>query len=155
MDWRNCTYKYCISYIDMYGKDIHMGQSIVTPLNPHLPVSTVVPLLLLFCDCGGAGGMVGGFTEMPFDTKAHLISYHTEGQGENTVGGAIPVDTRPLTPHLHPFSPVTLTPNPLVSHRKCLCSSCRRKWTQEWPRPPPWAWAWPRPPPWAWAWAWV
>ncbi|GLD67701.1 desmoglein-2-like protein, partial [Lates japonicus] len=26
----------------------------------------------------------GGFTEMPFDTKSHLINYRTEGQGENT-----------------------------------------------------------------------
>ncbi|KAI4829205.1 hypothetical protein KUCAC02_023265 [Chaenocephalus aceratus] len=37
-------------------------------------------LLLLFCGCGEAAG----FTEMPFDTKSHLINYRTEGQGENT-----------------------------------------------------------------------
>lgn len=29
--------------------------------------------------------MTGAFTEMPFDTKEHLISYHTEGQGEDRV----------------------------------------------------------------------
>uniref|UniRef100_A0A3Q3WQK7 Cadherin domain-containing protein n=1 Tax=Mola mola TaxID=94237 RepID=A0A3Q3WQK7_MOLML len=46
----------------------------------------LIPLLLLFCHCGGAGGLPGGFTEMPFDTKPHLFNYHTEGQGENTVG---------------------------------------------------------------------
>ncbi|XP_047199070.1 desmoglein-2-like [Hippoglossus stenolepis] len=44
----------------------------------------LIPLLLLFCQCGGAAGVSGGFTEMPFDTKSHLINYHTEGQGENT-----------------------------------------------------------------------
>ncbi|XP_070687719.1 desmoglein-2.1-like [Pempheris klunzingeri] len=40
-----------------------------------------IPLLLLFCQCAG---LPGGFTEMPFDTKSHLINYRTEGQGENT-----------------------------------------------------------------------
>uniref|UniRef100_A0A3B4V411 Desmoglein-3-like n=1 Tax=Seriola dumerili TaxID=41447 RepID=A0A3B4V411_SERDU len=45
----------------------------------------LIPLLLLFCQCGGAAGLPGGFTEMPFDTKSHLINYRTEGQGENTV----------------------------------------------------------------------
>ncbi|XP_032363606.1 LOW QUALITY PROTEIN: desmoglein-2-like [Etheostoma spectabile] len=40
--------------------------------------------MLLFCNCGGAGGLPDGFTEMPFDTKSHLINYRTEGQGENT-----------------------------------------------------------------------
>ncbi|XP_071393559.1 desmoglein-2.1-like [Centroberyx affinis] len=44
----------------------------------------LIPLLLLFCNCGGARGLPGGFTEMPFDTKSHLMAYHTEGQGENT-----------------------------------------------------------------------
>ncbi|KAG7488417.1 hypothetical protein MATL_G00034290 [Megalops atlanticus] len=44
-----------------------------------------VPLLLLFCSCGsaGAGGIPGVFTDLPFDAKEHLISYHTEGQGED------------------------------------------------------------------------
>ncbi|XP_070689059.1 desmoglein-2.1-like [Pempheris klunzingeri] len=43
-------------------------------------------LLLLFRQClpGGCAGLPGGFTEMPFDTKSHLINYRTEGQGENT-----------------------------------------------------------------------
>ncbi|MFT7809624.1 desmoglein-2-like [Arapaima gigas] len=45
----------------------------------------LVPLLLLFCTCGSAaaGGIGGGFTDIPFDTKEHLIAYHTEGQGED------------------------------------------------------------------------
>ncbi|XP_051951196.1 desmoglein-2-like [Xyrauchen texanus] len=42
----------------------------------------LIPLLLLLCQCGAAG-MAGRFTEMPFDTKEHLIAYHTEGQGED------------------------------------------------------------------------
>ncbi|CAK6969743.1 desmoglein-2.1-like [Scomber scombrus] len=44
----------------------------------------LIPLLLLLCQCGDAAGLPGGFTKMPFDTKSHLINYHTEGQGENT-----------------------------------------------------------------------
>ncbi|XP_054623900.1 desmoglein-2-like protein [Dunckerocampus dactyliophorus] len=40
----------------------------------------LVPLLLMFCLCGGAGG---DFKAIPFDTKQQLISYHTEGQGED------------------------------------------------------------------------
>uniref|UniRef100_UPI0037E909E1 desmoglein-2-like protein n=1 Tax=Semicossyphus pulcher TaxID=241346 RepID=UPI0037E909E1 len=42
----------------------------------------LVPLLLLFCLCGGAGGG-GNFKDIPIDTKQQLISYHTEGQGED------------------------------------------------------------------------
>lgn len=42
-------------------------------------------LLALFCRCGGAGALPGGFAEIPFDTKSRLINYRTEGQGENTV----------------------------------------------------------------------
>ncbi|XP_076135359.1 desmoglein-2.1-like [Alosa pseudoharengus] len=39
----------------------------------------LIPLLALYCTCAGATG----FTELPFDTKTHLISYHTEGKGED------------------------------------------------------------------------
>ncbi|XP_034387314.1 desmoglein-2.1 [Cyclopterus lumpus] len=49
-------------------------------------------LLLLFCNCGGGGAGSGSFAEMPFDTKSHLINYHTEGQGENT---AVPLLNMP------------------------------------------------------------
>ena len=41
--------------------------------------------MALFCSCGGTSGLAGGFTDLPFDTKAHLISYHTEGKGEDRV----------------------------------------------------------------------
>ncbi|KAI3374911.1 hypothetical protein L3Q82_021447, partial [Scortum barcoo] len=42
----------------------------------------LVPLLLLFCLCGGAAA-IGDFKPIPFETKQQLISYHTEGQGED------------------------------------------------------------------------
>ncbi|KAK2836046.1 hypothetical protein Q5P01_016530 [Channa striata] len=52
----------------------------------------LIPLLLLFCLCGDGAALPGNFTEMPFDTKSHLINYHTEGQGENT---EVPLLTMP------------------------------------------------------------
>ncbi|XP_046884236.1 desmoglein-2-like isoform X2 [Hypomesus transpacificus] len=44
----------------------------------------LLPLFLLFCLCGGMAA-VGDFKPMPVDTKVvtSLISYHTEGQGED------------------------------------------------------------------------
>uniref|UniRef100_A0A668AI05 Desmoglein 2 n=1 Tax=Myripristis murdjan TaxID=586833 RepID=A0A668AI05_9TELE len=42
----------------------------------------LVPLLLLFCLCGGAAAL-GNFKPIPFEAKEQLISYHTEGQGED------------------------------------------------------------------------
>lgn len=42
----------------------------------------LLPLLLLFCLCGGPAAL-GDFKAIPFETKQHLISYHTEGQGED------------------------------------------------------------------------
>lgn len=42
---------------------------------------SVIPLLLLFCQCG----TFGEFSQLPFDTKEYLIEYHTEGQGEDKV----------------------------------------------------------------------
>lgn len=41
----------------------------------------MIPLLLLFCQCGA----FGNFSELPFDTKEYLIEYHTEGKGEDRV----------------------------------------------------------------------
>ncbi|XP_077390683.1 desmoglein-2.1-like isoform X2 [Festucalex cinctus] len=43
----------------------------------------LVPLLLLFCQCGGNLGLPGGAAEIPFETTSHLVNYCTEGQGEN------------------------------------------------------------------------
>ncbi|XP_035761990.1 desmoglein-2-like, partial [Neolamprologus brichardi] len=42
----------------------------------------LVPLLLLFCLCGSTAA-IGDFKSIPYDTKQQLISYHTEGQGED------------------------------------------------------------------------
>uniref|UniRef100_A0A3Q3GU06 Si:ch73-74h11.1 n=1 Tax=Labrus bergylta TaxID=56723 RepID=A0A3Q3GU06_9LABR len=47
----------------------------------------IIPLLLLFCQCGGADTVFPDqFSDLPFDVKEHLISYHTEGKGEDKVG---------------------------------------------------------------------
>uniref|UniRef100_A0A8D0D910 Si:ch73-74h11.1 n=1 Tax=Sander lucioperca TaxID=283035 RepID=A0A8D0D910_SANLU len=45
-----------------------------------------IPLLLLFFQCGGAGTIFPDqFSDLPFDAKEHLMSYHTEGRGEDKV----------------------------------------------------------------------
>ncbi|XP_068175324.1 desmoglein-2.1-like [Antennarius striatus] len=44
----------------------------------------LIPLLLLFCQCGGANTIFPDkFSDLPFEAKEHLISYHTEGRGED------------------------------------------------------------------------
>lgn len=45
----------------------------------------VIPLLLLFCQCGSVAGMPDLFKDMPFGVKEHLIPHHTEGKGEDKV----------------------------------------------------------------------
>lgn len=47
-----------------------------------MSVLLVVPMALLKCECGSAGV---NFTEMPFETKQHLMAYRTEGKGEDKV----------------------------------------------------------------------
>ncbi|XP_060773614.1 desmoglein-2.1-like [Neoarius graeffei] len=64
------------------GKSSELGSAGIGLLILGLLMLLLIPLLLLFCQCGAAA-MSGPFTEMPFDTKEHLISYHTEGQGED------------------------------------------------------------------------
>nr|XP_046248064.1 desmoglein-2-like [Scatophagus argus] len=66
------------------SKGVEFGPAGIGLLLLGLLLLLLIPLLLLFCQCGGVAGFPGNFTEMPFDTKSHLISYHTEGQGENT-----------------------------------------------------------------------
>ncbi|XP_023284459.1 desmoglein-2-like [Seriola lalandi dorsalis] len=66
------------------SKGAELGPAGIGLLFLGLLLLALIPLLLLFCQCGGAAGLPGGFTEMPFDTKSHLINYRTEGQGENT-----------------------------------------------------------------------
>lgn len=63
----------------------HSIHSLFSDLDVLLP-SAVIPLLLLFCQCGGADTIFPDqFSDLPFDAKEHLISYHTEGNGEDKV----------------------------------------------------------------------
>uniref|UniRef100_A0A4W5NDA5 Cadherin domain-containing protein n=1 Tax=Hucho hucho TaxID=62062 RepID=A0A4W5NDA5_9TELE len=64
------------------GKDVTLGASAILLLLLGLLLLLLVPLLLLFCLCGGVAS-IGDFKAMPFNTKEHLIPYHTEGQGED------------------------------------------------------------------------
>ncbi|KAJ0065393.1 hypothetical protein NL108_009549 [Boleophthalmus pectinirostris] len=65
-------------------KEVEFGPAGIGLLFLGLLLLLLIPLLALFCFCGGIMGSSGAFAEMPFDTKSHLINYHTEGQGENT-----------------------------------------------------------------------
>lgn len=64
------------------GTDVRLGAPAILLLLLGLLLLLLVPLLLLFCLCGGAAA-IGDFKPIPFDTKEHLIAYHTEGQGED------------------------------------------------------------------------
>ncbi|XP_035862724.1 uncharacterized protein LOC116058882 isoform X2 [Sander lucioperca] len=53
-----------------------------------------IPLLLLFFQCGGAGTIFPDqFSDLPFDAKEHLMSYHTEGRGEDK---EVPLQSVPI-----------------------------------------------------------
>ncbi|CAL8347463.1 unnamed protein product [Gadus morhua 'NCC'] len=53
-----------------------------------------IPLLLLFCQCGGANYIFPEqFADLPFDAKEHLISYHTEGKGDDK---EVPLQSIPI-----------------------------------------------------------
>ncbi|XP_026160921.1 desmoglein-2-like [Mastacembelus armatus] len=66
------------------SKKVELGSAGIGLLLLGLLLLLLIPLLLLSCHCGSGGGLAGDFAEIPFDTKSHLINYHTEGQGENT-----------------------------------------------------------------------
>ncbi|XP_059201028.1 desmoglein-2-like protein isoform X2 [Centropristis striata] len=63
-------------------KTTELGASGILLLLLGLLLLLLLPLLLLFCLCGGVSAL-GDFKPIPFDTKQQLISYHTEGQGED------------------------------------------------------------------------
>ncbi|XP_032381194.1 uncharacterized protein LOC116695185 isoform X2 [Etheostoma spectabile] len=51
--------------------------------------------LLLFCQCGGADTIFPDqFSDLPFDTKEHLMSYHTEGKGDDK---GVPLQSVPIS----------------------------------------------------------
>ncbi|XP_054482279.1 desmoglein-2-like protein [Anoplopoma fimbria] len=64
------------------AKTAAFGASGILLLLLGLLLMLLLPLLLLFCLCGGTAA-IGDFKSIPFDTKQQLISYHTEGQGED------------------------------------------------------------------------
>ncbi|XP_076135361.1 desmoglein-2.1-like [Alosa pseudoharengus] len=69
-----------------------------------LAVLLVVPLLLLFCQCGSVAGMADRFMDLPFDVKEYLIPYHTEGKGEDK---EVPTCLLPVT--IKEAAPVALS----------------------------------------------
>lgn len=73
-------------------KTVEFGPSGILVMLLGLLLLLLLPLLLLFCMCGGAGAL-GDFKAIPFDTKQQLISYHTEGQGEDK---DVPLFTSPV-----------------------------------------------------------
>ncbi|TSK58113.1 Desmoglein-2 [Bagarius yarrelli] len=56
-----------------------LGLSAISALITALVLLLLIPLLLLFCQCG----TFGEFSDLPFDTKEYLIEYNTEGKGED------------------------------------------------------------------------
>ncbi|XP_072529913.1 uncharacterized protein [Salminus brasiliensis] len=58
---------------------VKVGVPAIGLLLTGLALLMLVPLFLLFCQCG----TVNKFMELPFDAKEHLILYHTEGKGED------------------------------------------------------------------------
>ncbi|XP_067454080.1 desmoglein-2.1-like [Thunnus thynnus] len=85
------------------SKEAELGPAGIGLLLLGLLLLLLIPLLLLFCQCGASAGLPGGFTQMPFDAKSHLINYHTEGQGENT---AVPLMNLPIKLDEVPLKPV-------------------------------------------------
>ncbi|KAL7871872.1 hypothetical protein SRHO_G00068550 [Serrasalmus rhombeus] len=62
-----------------HASSVKVGVPAIGLLMASLALLILVPMLLLVCQCG----VVSEFTELPFDAKEQLISYHTEGKGED------------------------------------------------------------------------
>ncbi|KAF7647869.1 hypothetical protein LDENG_00165520, partial [Lucifuga dentata] len=63
---------------------MELGAPAISLLVTAMCLLLFIPLLLLFCQCGGAHTIFPDqFANLPFDAKEHLISYHTEGKGED------------------------------------------------------------------------
>ncbi|XP_062411298.1 desmoglein-2.1-like [Sardina pilchardus] len=95
-----CTDGYGCSLRGYFGADgsssssVIFGASAIGLLLAGLSALLVVPLLLLFCQCGSVAGMADRFMDLPFDAKEYLIPYHTEGKGEDK---GVPTHLLPVT----------------------------------------------------------
>ncbi|KAL4630981.1 desmoglein-2-like, partial [Arapaima gigas] len=84
LDVCTCTEEGSCTLRGAQASSAKMGFLGIGAVLPGLLLLLLVPLLLLFCTCGGPGDMiVEDFTDMPFDVKEYLIPYHTEGMGED------------------------------------------------------------------------
>ncbi|KAL0966165.1 hypothetical protein UPYG_G00291810 [Umbra pygmaea] len=61
---------------------VTLGTSAIMLLLLGLLLLLLVPLLLLFCLCGAVAGLVD-YNAIPLESNGGLITYHTEGQGED------------------------------------------------------------------------
>ncbi|CAL1593128.1 unnamed protein product [Knipowitschia caucasica] len=64
-------------------------------------------LVALLCYCGGAWGMPLEFANMPYDTKSRLMSYHTEGQGEDKDVPELIMPTTQMDGNMHDMSHIS------------------------------------------------
>ncbi|KAK1797326.1 hypothetical protein P4O66_008702, partial [Electrophorus voltai] len=77
------------------ASDVILGAGGVLTMLLGLLLLLLVSLLLLFCVCGGAA-TAAGFRAFPTDQTQHLITYHTEGVGEDK---EVPLLQIPLEAH--------------------------------------------------------
>ncbi|XP_041912962.1 desmoglein-2 [Alosa sapidissima] len=95
-----CTDGYGCSLRGYRGADgsspssVSFGAPAIGVVLAGLAVLLVVPLLLLFCQCGSVAGMADLFMDLPFDVKEYLMPYHTEGKGEDK---GVPTYLLPVT----------------------------------------------------------
>ncbi|KAL7880684.1 hypothetical protein SRHO_G00029380 [Serrasalmus rhombeus] len=64
------------------GSDVKFGAAGVLVMLLGFLLLLLIPLLMLFCVCGGAAA-IAGFRPFPADQTQHFMTYHTEGQGED------------------------------------------------------------------------
>ncbi|XP_051553435.1 desmoglein-2-like protein [Myxocyprinus asiaticus] len=71
-----------VTKVCLRERETRFGASGVLLMLLGLLLLLLVPLLLIFCLCGGMA-TAADFKSIPFDAKEHLIVYNTEGQGED------------------------------------------------------------------------